>query len=327
MTSSKNIPVILNGKAGRKSAMARGLENLLIRSPRAAREATWTRRQIEDAIVDGFRQEGLETTLHITRAPEHAGQIARALLDQGAQTIAVAGGDGTINEVVNALAETRAQLGIIPLGTANAFAMELGIPLSIGDSIRVIREGKTRTLDAGKANRHFFAMGAGLSYEAHVIKKITPGFKYLFGSLAYIFQGIAESLSYPFPLLKIRVTKPSPSDHTGTMAIIANARFYGGPFQAAPDARLDDGLLDVVIMKRRNLSDLLRYLSTMRYGNITRLPDVEYLRCQSLTIESDQPVPVHVDAEIKESTPCTFECVPGALRVVIPGETGSQHPS
>jgi YegS/Rv2252/BmrU family lipid kinase len=312
------IPLILNRKAGRKSLIALGLEKWLIRAPHSAREAAWSNEQIENEILRVCRNENLNICLHKTLSAGHAKQIAQDLIRQGARVIAVAGGDGTVNEVINAAIGSETSLGIIPLGTANAFAIELGIPLSIQEALGVIKRGQIRTIDAGKAGQHYFAMGASMSYEAHVIKKISPGFKYLFGAMAYIFQGIAESFSYPFPLLKVKIDHEENIIHSGYLVIVANARFYGGHFRAAPDARMDDGLLDVLIMRKKKLGNLLKYMSTMRYGDITKLPDVEYLQCRRFQIDSEKQVPVHVDAEIRETTPCVFECIPNALRIIVP---------
>lgn len=315
--NSKEIPVIINAKAGRKSRFALALEALFLRSPTVTREAWWTAGMIKKGIVKAFHDEGIEPWIFVTRTLGDIKKTVRELVARGERLIVIAGGDGTINEAVHGVAGTETALGIIPLGTANTFSIELGIPFSIREAVRVIKQGRVRIVDVGKAGESFFAMGAGLSYDAHVIQKVKPLLKRAMGSLAYIVTGMWESLTYPFPVLKVE-SEDAGVQTEGYLAIISNARFYGGHFKSAPAAKLDDGLLDVIVMKRKELWHLLKYTSAMRYRDITKLPDVVYFQCRRLKVTSEPKVPVHVDAEIAGETPCIFECIPQALRIVVP---------
>lgn len=316
--SEKEIPVIINPSAGRKSPFALWLESILIRPPSLSQEACWDGNKIGVEVVKAFHAEGLRAQPFITQTVGDIRETVQNLVSQGETTIVVAGGDGTINEAVHALAGTEASLGIIPMGTANSLAIELGIPLSVREAVHVIKGGHIRTVDVGRAGTHYFAMGAGLSYDAHVIKNVKLWLKRAIGSLAYIVQGLVEALSYPFPKLEITSEDRPLFRSEGYLAIIANARFYGGHFKAAPQALLDDGLLDVIVIKRREMWHLLKCLTTMRYRDVTKLSGVEYFQCRKLKITSEPRVPVHVDAEIAEMTPCEFECIPKALRVIAP---------
>ena len=314
----KEIPVIINPRAGRKSRFALWLEAVLIRPPSLHEEACWSGDRISAEVVRAFQREGLKPKLFITKTLGDIKTTVKKLVAEGERTIVVAGGDGTINEAVHDMAGTDVALGILPMGTANTLAIELGIPPALQEAVHVLAKGRVRTVDVGKAGNHYFAMGAGLSFDAQVIKNVKPSMKRLLGSLAYIFQGLLESLNYPFPRMEVRREDQPLFRSEGYLVIIANARFYGGHFKAAPRALLDDGLLDVVVMKSRRMWNLLKYTATMRYGDITKLSDVEYFQCRKVRILSEPSVQVHVDAEIAEATPCDFECLPQALRVIVP---------
>ncbi len=316
--NQEEIPVVINKKAGRKSFFAVGLEALLIRPPFLHKEACYPEERIGRKVVKAFSLEGMKVRPYFAHTIEDVRDTIEDLVWKGERTVVVAGGDGTLNAAVHAIAGTEVSLGIIPLGTANALALELGIPFSVHEAARVIKQGKVRKIDVGKAGGHLFAMGAGMSFDAHVIQKVDHGSKWAMGSMAYIVHGILEALKYPFPLLKIESEDPVPIRSEGYLAIVANARYYGGHFKVAPRASMEDGLLDVLVMKRKGLRHLIRYLGAMRYRDITRLEDVDYFQCRRLRITSDPAVPVHVDAEVVETTPCVFESVPKVLKVIVP---------
>ncbi|MBU9889145.1 MAG: diacylglycerol kinase family lipid kinase [Candidatus Omnitrophica bacterium] len=312
------IPVVINKKAGRKSFFAVALEALLIRPPFLHKEACDPEEKIGRKVVKAFSLEGLTARPHLAHTLDEVRSTMKRLVAQGEKTIVVAGGDGTFNAAVSAVVGTEVSLGLIPLGTANSLAVELGIPFSVREAARAIKTGKVRTLDLGKAGDHFFAMGAGMSFDAHVIKKVDRGSKWVMGAMAYIVHGILEAFRYPFPLLSLESEEPGGIRSAGYLVIVANARYYGGHFKVASRASLEDGLLDVVVMKRKGFRHLIHYLSSMRYRDVTRLPDVDYFQCRRLRVSSDTPVEIHVDAEIAGNTPCVFECVPKALRMIVP---------
>jgi YegS/Rv2252/BmrU family lipid kinase len=307
----------MNRVAGQRSWLALGLEKLLIQPPAFPRTAFWPWEKLEAEVVRSLEKAGFTVRPYFTEGPGDATETARKLAEEKARLVIVAGGDGTINEVVNGLAGRETALGILPLGTANSYATELNLPFSLEKGAELLLEGRVRTVDLGRVGKRFFAMGAGMGFDAEVIRKIRPAFKRLFGSLAFILTGIRESLRYPFPLLEAE-SEIVAGEHEGYLVIVANARYYGGCFPVAPRASLEDGLLDVIVMKKKGLENVLRYLGAARRGNLTGLADVEYFQCHRVGVESASPVAVHVDAEIAETTPCEFECVPGALRVICP---------
>lgn len=176
-----------------------------------------------------------------------------------------------------------------------------------------------RQIDLGKAGNRFFAMAAGISFDAQAIKLLSfaSGLKPLLGGLSFVLSGMLVSLAYSFPSLEIE-SEDFPGRHSGYIAVVSNARFYGGSFVTVPSASIDDGLLDVVIMKRRKLWNLMTYMSLAKKGDLFRLPDVEHFQTRRLKISSNPYVFIHTDAELAGKTPCEFECIPRALRVLVP---------
>lgn len=315
--AGEEIPVVMNRWAGQRSGFALALEKLFLRARAISEAGSWPPERIEKAVLGALEKEGLRVRAFFTEGPGDAVGIAKRLSQEGKRLVIAAGGDGTVNEVVNGIAGSSTALGIIPLGTANSLALELGIPFSIAEACRVVARGRVARIDLGRAGQRFFAMGAGMSFDAHVIQKITPRFKRLFGGAGYLLRGVLEALSYSFPELEVEAEGVS-GRRTGSLAIVGNARFYGGYFRPTPHAKLDDGLLDILVMKRRRIWNLLGYLWAMRTGDVTQLPDVEYFQCRRVRVVSDPPVPIHVDAEIEGKTPCEFECIPAALSVIVP---------
>ncbi len=313
----EEIPLIMNRVAGQRSWLALGLEALFLQPPGLSKSAHWSPEKIEKAVLASLEKAELRVRPYFTEGSRFPATVAKSLAKEGKRLIIAAGGDGTINEVANGLVGTETRLGIIPLGTANTFANELGIPLSVEAAAQVIRNGHERTVDVGKVGGRHFVMGAGLGFDAEVIRKVPPDLKRFLGQLAYLLIGNATALTYSFPELVVDV-EPAAPEHTGYLVIVSNARFYGGSFRVAPRASLEDGLLDVLVMKRKKIWNLWAYAATTRYGDVTKLPDVEYFQCRRVEISSDPPVPIHVDAELAGETPCEFECVPASLRVIVP---------
>ena len=310
---------MINLRAGRRSRLAVALDSLLLYASNSIKSSYAPSKKITKLITNALAQEGLNVHVHVTHSADDATEITKDLVRRNERLILVAGGDGTVNEVINGMVGSDTHLGIIPLGSTNVLALELGIPFSTQAAAKVIREGHTRQIDLGKAGNHFFAMAAGISFDAQAIKllSLAPGLKPLLGGLSFVLSGMLVSLAYPFPLLEIE-SEDLPGRHSGYIAIVSNARFYGGSFVMAPSASIDDGLLDVVIMKRRKLWNLMKYMSLAKKGNLFQLPDVEHFQTRRLKVSSNPPVFIHTDAELAGKTPCEFECIPRALRVIVP---------
>jgi diacylglycerol kinase (ATP) len=253
-------------------------------------------------------------TVHVTAGPGEARTIAARAVQRGAKIVVAAGGDGTVNEVVNGIAGTEAALGILPVGTMNVFATELGIPARLPDAWRVIQAGFLREIDVAAANRQYFVQLAGVGLDAQVVKETPWDMKRNFGPLSYLISA-AQVVARKPPVV---VAEFDGRSLEGSFVLVGNGRFYGGPIVFFKDARIDDGLLDVLIFKNVSHLDIARYFGNVLMGSHTSLSDVEYFQTKKVLVRSEEEVPVELDGELAMELPVTFRIAARKLRVVVP---------
>ncbi len=255
-----------------------------------------------------------DAVFKLTVGPGDAEAQAERAVEQGYETIIAAGGDGTINEVVNGLDGAPVTLGLLPIGTVNVFAMELGIPFDLIKAWQVIRMGKTRTIDIASANDHRFVQLAGVGLDAQIVERTGWKSKKALGPLSYLLTATQVVAQKP---PKIHVTWDSHSVD-GSFVLVGNGRFYGGPFQIFTEADLEDGLLDVCVFQQMNYIALMRYFRGVLFGVHTKFTDVKYFKTRALRVESEGPVPIEVDGELHGHLPCDFKVSRKKLRVIVP---------
>ena len=255
-------------------------------------------------------------TVQTTSAPGDARSIAAWGVEQGFATVVAAGGDGTINEVVNGLVGSDVALGILPVGTMNVFAAELGLPNSIEKAWDIVQARYTRRVDLVRANEQYFVQLAGVGLDAQVVQATSRNFKKNFGPLSYLVSAAQIAARKPPKLL----VEHDDVRTEGSFVLIGNGRYYGGPVAFFKDARIDDGKLDVLIFKNLGYLDLVRYLGTILMGSHTDLADVEYFQTKRVAVSSEEEVPVEVDGEVVTKLPVTFRISSRKLRVVVPKE-------
>jgi len=231
--------------------------------------------------------------------------------------LVVAGGDGTLNEVVNGLPDPAAvPLAHLALGTANMLARELRLPRRPEALAELLETGSVRRLDLGRIGDERFLLVASAGFDALVTREVARHRRESLGYLGYAVP-IARALRrYRPPVLRVRVDDGEPV--SGALAIVSNVRNYGGLFEVADRARVDSGVLDAVVFREARVRDLLRFAAAARLGRVSRLSDVTYRRGTRIAIESDAPVPVEVDGDFQGETPVTLEVLPGAARAVAP---------
>jgi len=259
-------------------------------------------------------------TLRTTTAPGDARAVAEQAVGEGFTTVVAAGGDGTVNDVVNGIAGSGVTLGVLPVGTMNVFAAELGIPSDLEAAWSVILGGHTRKIDLVRANTRYFVQLAGVGLDAQVVQETSWNFKKNFGPLSYVISAAQIAARKPPRLL----VEADGTEREGSFVLIGNGRYYGGPVTCFKDARIDDGLLDVLIFKNLGYLDIARYLANIFMGTHTDLRDVEYFQTKRAAVRSDEDVPVEVDGEVIAQLPITFRISSRKLRVLVPG---SPHPA
>ena len=242
--------------------------------------------------------------------------LARQAVEEGFEKIVAAGGDGTVNEVVNGLAGSKIALGLLPMGTVNVFAMELGLPShNLELCWDVIQGENERLADLPSANGKYFVQLAGVGLDAQVVKETSLAFKRSFGPLSYLISAAQIAARQPPKLL---IESENASVEEGSFVLIGNGRLYGGPFPFFKHALIDDGLIDVVVFKRLGYLEIIKYLQDVVFSSDIRVPEIEYFQTGHLRITSEQDVPVELDGELAGNCPVDFQIQQRALRVLVP---------
>jgi diacylglycerol kinase (ATP) len=252
--------------------------------------------------------------------PGHLGQAAGDARDS---LLVVVGGDGTVNEVVNAVAGTDTEIAVLPCGTGQDLMRSQGIPSGFDDAVRVALDGATRTIDLGRVelaggeSRYFANVGSG-GMSGAVARRANAMTKRLGGKATFFYALTREFLAWQNT--RVTVSLDDGVSREGTMhdVIVANGRWHGGGMKLAPDARQDDGLFDVVLIGDVNKLDFLTTAPKLYSGRYLSHPKVELLRSATVSIEAADPLPLEVDGEPIGTTPARFEVVPAALQLRVP---------
>jgi len=263
--------------------------------------------------ADVLRELAPDAELRMTDAPGEARHMAAQAAREGFRVVAAAGGDGTVNEVANGLAGTDATLGVIPVGTMNVFAKEHDLPVDLASAWSVIRGQGRREIDLLAANDQHFIQLAGVGLDAQVVKETTWESKRSLGPLSYLINA-AHIASRTPPKL---IVEAGGVKSEGSFVLIGNGRFYGAKIVLFPKARVNDGLLDVLIFKNIGYLDIAKYLAGVLMGVHTGMDGVEYFQVSEATVSSEDEVPVEVDGELSGVLPVTFR-VAGRLRLCVP---------
>lgn len=250
-------------------------------------------------VLERFEQAGYETSAHATTGEGDATIAARIAVERRYDLVIVAGGDGTINEVVHGIAEAeyRPKIGIIPTGTTNDFARALAIPRDIKKAIDIIlHDDSPKALDIGKVNDQFFINIAGGGDLTELTYDVPIKMKAAIGQLAYYIKGI-EML----PFLKPVATRIEYDDHVYEgdimLFLIANTNSVGGFEKLAPDALIDDGYFDLLILKKSNLAEFLRVASAGIRGNHLDDENVLYTQAKRIKITPKDQMLLNLDGE------------------------------
>jgi diacylglycerol kinase (ATP) len=266
---------------------------------------------------------GSRCALKATAAPGDARRLAAEAVGDGYNLIVAAGGDGTVNEVLNGLGDApggfaRARLAVLPLGTVNVFARELKIPLRLDSAWETLRHGNEKKIDlprvefsaSGKIERRYFIQLAGAGLDARAIELVDWQHKKKVGPLAYVVAGL-KALREMKPQITVGV---GGKNFTGELVLVGNGKFYGGPFEIFPQADLRDGLLDVCILPRVDWPTLLRCVPGFLAQR--KLPENQVRRFRAATFELSGEASFELDGEWAGHLPAKFSVERERLRVV-----------
>jgi YegS/Rv2252/BmrU family lipid kinase len=277
--------------------------------------AGWRRRRKLNRFMSALRRRGCVIDLLETAAPGDATRFAAraAILDY--DVIAVAGGDGTVNEVVNGLNGSDVPIAVVPLGTANVLAAEISLPRTMTGCAEVVFAGAPRRVYLGAFNGRLFVIMAGIGFDARVVADVTPALKRRFRKGAYVLKTALGAFRYPQTDYALVIDG---TPHRATSAIIANGRHYGGDYICAPDASLDDPAFQVCLFHEAGWWHVLRYGVGLIRGRLYRYPDVEILRASRVEIEDGRGDPVQADGDLIGRLPGIAEITSKTLRLVCP---------
>lgn len=270
--------------------------------------------------VTRMRELGHRVRPHLTFEAGDATRLAQELAATGTDLVIAAGGDGTLNEVVNGLVTRpwEGRLAVIPLGTANDFAYGMDIPDDIPESFRIAVDGNPRLVDVARVNERYFVNVSTGGFGATATEQTPSESKRLLGPWAYVVTGVKK-----FSDLRPSVARfetRSGEEYAGEVMLFAvgNAKRTGGGSMLTPRAELDDGQLDVMIVPGMNRVDFLSLLPDLRAGTHLDHPDVLYFRAPELRVSSEEDLSVNADGEPLQGASFHYRLAPVGLTVMMP---------
>ena len=308
----------------------------LIYNPIAGRRQARREREIR-SVAALLRKAGRELELARTERPAMAGELAQTAAANGTDVVLVCGGDGTINEVINGLAGSQVSLGLLPGGTANILARDMGLPLDPVRAAKELSRWSPRRIPLGKASwfiekaatngtparkeqliRYFMSV-AGIGYDAYVVYKLSSQMKLVWGVAGYIMEALRQVFRYPFQSFSCR-TDGGP-DRVATFAAAQRAGNYGGWLRLTPEARFFDDRFSLCLFKSPNRARYFLYSALVLAQQHFQLDDVELVEARKLccaAMEAGETIRFELDGELVGTLPATFEIVPDALTLLAP---------
>lgn len=262
-----------------------------------------------------------------TTCPGDARTLAAKATRAGFTDIIAAGGDGTLNEVVNGIGDVeggfeKINFGFLPLGTINVFARELGLPLKWQNAWQVASSGKTTNIDvvlaeftnaSGKLEKRYFVQLAGAGLDARAVELVSWKQKKIIGPFAYIIAGF-RALGEHHQIITVTGTENA----SGELVLFGNGRLYGGSFNFFPRASLQDGQMDISVFPKVHFFQLLKGVIGMYTGSVYRMCKAHQLQASQVRLTSDGHVPLQLDGDLVGQLPATITVLPKALRVRVP---------
>jgi YegS/Rv2252/BmrU family lipid kinase len=286
---------------------------LIIRNPTAGqRRARDYARAL--SLLEGA---GCAVTMAETAARGDAARIAREADATAFDAVVAAGGDGTINEAVNGLAGRTLPLGVIPLGTSNVLAHEVGVGSNIGRAVETILSGRRQPVAAAVAGEQYCCLMVSAGYDARAITRLRPAVKRLIGEAAYYVAGLEEVIAGPRRMLSLEIDGEA---FEAASIIVMNGRLYGGKFVCAPDADMREASLQVVLLNRTGRWNLVRYGLALVANRLHRLADVRIVPAASVRILAPEGEPCQSDGDLIGQAPLEIHVEANAVEILFPAD-------
>jgi diacylglycerol kinase (ATP) len=296
----------------RSHRFADGDRVLVIANPATRRDAQAVVRQLEREAP-----RGVTLDVHWTHAARRARELTGAHLHHAQGVIAV-GGDGTVSEVAAAMVGTNLPLGVVPGGSTNIVARELGVPSNLVGAVRLLfSEHAVRLIDVGTCNEHMFLHMAGAGFDSQLFDLANPGLKRRVGWVAYL-PAAARALRAPMGEYTIDADGEVIEIRSPLVLVANGASIINPRIRLLPDIRKDDGWLDMIVVtatRPNELAGVIARLATMRLG---QSPCVRHIRARKISVHSTRPIPVELDGDVAAKTPVTFGILPRAIGLIGP---------
>jgi len=254
--------------------------------------------------------------LEATEYAGHGVKIARRLsLDENVNIIIAAGGDGTINEVLNGIIGSDKKLGIIPLGTANVLAKEIGLkndPIHIAETLQ---KQKKAMIFPAKVNGHYFSLMASIGYDAHAVQNVNLKWKNQLGEAAYFFAFIKELLKGKPPKYSVEIDG---KNHDCYGAIITNGKYYAGKYICAPDASLFDNNLKAILFKDKGAWAAIKYFIAIGFNRLHKCKAVEYCDVTKVQVSANKTAPIQIDGDTFGDLPVMIKTSETPIQLLVP---------
>jgi len=285
---------------------------------------TQNKQQIEETVAY-LQKAGWQAELRLTQATGDAKKIAHEAVEQHISVVVAVGGDGTINEVIQELANSDTALGVLPSGTVNVWARETGIPLDNTGAREILLYGRTRRIDLGQTGNRYFLLMAGIGLDGEVTSTVEKKSVKRFGVLGYFFVGTWLGLGYPS--FRVVIQNGERTFRTTAMQIIiGNTQLYAGAIKYTWQTKCDDGLLDVCILRKQNAFGRIAIAIDFLLRRKQRRNWVQYETCKDIKIRTRRRVAMQIDGDSAGTTmrsfpPVDFCVAPDALKVIVPYDT------
>ncbi len=270
-----------------------------------------------DGVQASLARHGLEHHVERTRSIEHARELALEAAEAGELAVAF-GGDGLVGAVAGALKHSDGELGVLPGGRGNDLARVLGIPLELRAACEVLVSGVVRELDLGAVGPRTFMGIASCGFDSEA-NRVANKTRLVRGNLVYAYGALRALSTWKPASFEIKLDGGEIRTLTGYTVAAANAKAYGGGMMLAPEASLQDGLLDVVLVGAIPKLRFLRLLPTVFKGEHVLQPNVEVLRAREIEISASRPFTMYADGDPIAQLPVTVRALPAAVRVMVPG--------
>jgi diacylglycerol kinase (ATP) len=275
----------------------------------------WRRRRRLAPVLAQLRAHGCALVLRETQSSGDAERFAAEVDPAEFDLVVAAGGDGTVNETINGLARSGLPLALIPLGTANVLAAEIGLSTDPTAVARCVAFGQPRPIALGAANGRRFILMAGAGFDANVVAGVSVPMKRWLGKGAYVLSALRQLLVFSYPAYEVR------TDNTVRQAasvIVANARHYGGRFVCAPAASLESGTLQVCLFERGGRLAVIGYALALVTGRLPTLPGYRLIEARRIEIRGRPGEPLQGDGDSIGRLDATIEVLPNALDLIFP---------